>query len=62
MIAVALVYFIWGVIDMIAGAGEKNDEKRIAGKRHMIWGIVGLFIMVCVKGIMQLILNFWKGI
>ncbi|NOY35354.1 MAG: hypothetical protein GXP44_00245 [bacterium] len=60
VIAVALMIFIWGVIEFIAGAA--NDEKRSKGKQHMVWGVIGLFIMVSVFGIMQILVNFWADI
>jgi len=53
--ALALVMFLWGVFEFIAGAD--NEEKRKTGGQHMIWGIVGIFIMVSVFGIMRLICN-----
>lgn len=60
IIAVALMVFIVGVIEFIAGAA--NDEKRSNGKQHMVWGIIGLFIMVSVFGIIQVLMNFWADI
>jgi hypothetical protein len=60
MFGFAIMFFLWGVVDMIAGAN--NEEKRATGRQHMIWGIVGLFIMLAVGGIIQIIVNFWKGI
>ena len=53
LIALAVVYFLWGVIEFIAGSD--NEEKRDAGKKHMMWGVAGIFIMVSVFGIMNLI-------
>jgi len=50
-----LVYFIYGVIEYVAHGD--NEEGRTTGTRHMIWGIVGLFIMFGVFGIIHLILN-----
>lgn len=58
MFAIALVVFLYGVVEFIAGTD--NEEKRSAGRKHMIWGIVGLFIMVAVFGLMHLLANFWK--
>ena len=51
------VMFLWGVIEFIANAD--NDEKRSVGKRHMIWGILGLAIMISVGGLIQILINFW---
>lgn len=55
LFALALVYFLYGVAQFIMNGG--NDEKRTTGKSHMMWGIVGMFIMVSVFGIMRIILN-----
>lgn len=59
MIAVAVVFFIYGVVEFIGAAN--NEEARTKGKQHMVWGIIGLFIMVSVWGIMNVLNNFWKG-
>lgn len=58
--AIAGMFFIWGLIDYIRGA--ENEDKRTTGKRHVVWGVIGLFIMVCVWGIIQIIENFIAGI
>ncbi len=60
LISIALLVFIYGVVEFIAGAD--NEDKRTQGKQHIIWGIIGLFIMVSVFGIMKIILSFWEGI
>ncbi len=59
-IVIALVVFIWGVVEFIAGA--ENEEKREKGKQHIIWGVIGLFIMVAVAGILQIIGSFWDNL
>jgi hypothetical protein len=60
LIVLATVIFIWGVIEFIAGAD--SQEKRITGKKHMIWGILGLFIMLSAAGLMWIIVNFWLSV
>ena len=50
---VALVFFIWGLINFIRGAD--NEEARSTGQKHMLWGIVGLFIMTSAYAIMCMI-------
>ncbi len=56
LFVVAIAYFIYGLIEFVSGAD--NEEKRTVGKRHLVWGIVGLFIMFSVWGIIQIILSF----
>jgi len=53
--ALAVVYFLWGMFTFIQNAD--NPEKRKDGYMHMLWGIIGLFIMVSAKGIINIILK-----
>ena len=50
----AFVVFIWGVVDFIRG-NATGGEKIEDGKRHMIWGIVGLAIIFGAQAILHLI-------
>jgi hypothetical protein len=45
--------FMWGLVKFLWNSreGEINDN----GKQHMLWGVVGMFIMVSVYGIINLI-------
>ncbi|PIR83699.1 hypothetical protein COU18_03430 [Candidatus Kaiserbacteria bacterium CG10_big_fil_rev_8_21_14_0_10_51_14] len=47
--------FLWGLVEFMwkLNAGGENDE----GKKHMLWGVIGMFIMVSVYGILSLIIN-----
>ena len=52
---VALIGFLWGVSKFILNA---DDEKaREEGKKVMIYGIIGLFVMVAIWGIVLLLAN-----
>ena len=55
LFAVAVVYFIYGVFTYIRRSGD--SEARTEGANHILWSIVGLFIMVSVWGIITLIKN-----
>lgn len=60
LFALALLYFIWGVFIFIKNSD--SDEGRETGKRHIVWGIVGLAIMVSVWGIIGVIRNTLEDI
>ena len=60
LVTLALVVFIWGIVQMIYSAN--NEEIRTQGKRHLLWGLVGLFIMLTVKGLLAIIQNFWGSV
>ncbi len=50
-----LVVFLYGLVEVLWGLNSgKVDEK---GKNHMIWGIIGMTIMVSVYGIISLLNN-----
>lgn len=55
MIAAAAVYFIWGVFLYVKNSSDDADNSE--GKKHMTYGIIGLFIMISVEGIIVLIRN-----
>ncbi len=55
MFAVALIVFVWGVVEMLMKAGDA--EGRATGKRHLFGGIIGMFIMMSAWGIIYLISN-----
>jgi len=55
MIGAGLVYFLYGVFVFLKSFDDETE--RAQGKKHMVWGIVGLFIMVGVYGIIQIVAN-----
>lgn len=60
LFALALAYFLYGVFEFIAN--QSNDEKKTTGKGHMLWGIIGLTIMMGVWTILGIILNTFPNI
>ncbi|HEY4483119.1 MAG TPA: pilin [Candidatus Paceibacterota bacterium] len=48
LVALALAYFIWGIIKFIGTAGGEAHEE---GKKRMLWGIIALFVIVSIWGI-----------
>lgn len=52
-IALAVLVFAWGVVSMmLAGV----DDKSLAeGRKRMIWGVVGLFVIVSIWGLVALL-------
>jgi len=55
LFALAILYFVYGLVQYLMN--PENEEIRKNSKSHMIWGVIGLFVMVAVFGIMNLILN-----
>lgn len=55
LFALAVVYFLYGLLEFIAG--QENEEKKTAGKSHMLWGVIGLGIMIGVWAILGILLS-----
>lgn len=55
LFVLAFLYFLVGIVKLIAGAG--NEKVRETGKQNMLWGLVGMFIMFGVFGIINIILK-----
>ena len=51
--ALALLFFFWGLALFILKAG--SEEGRAKGRVRMVWGIVALFVIVAVWGLVQLL-------
>lgn len=60
LFAVAVVVFVYGVIQVIWG--EPGGEAHDRGKRSMWGGVIGMFIMLSAWGIIQIISNTVKSI
>ena len=55
MFAVAMVAFIYGIVKFLSN--RDNAEASTEGKSSMMWGIIGMFIMISVYAIMNLIIG-----
>lgn len=49
----ATIIFLWGMVEFLMALDD--ESKKSKGKLHMIWGIIGLAIMVSVFAIINLI-------
>ena len=55
MFAFALAYFVYGVVTYIVN--PSNEDAREKGRQGMFWGVIGMFIMVSVFGIMRFLID-----
>ncbi len=55
LFAVAVLVFLYGVFQYVRNSD--SEDGRLEGQRHMLSGVFGLFIMISVFGIINLILN-----
>lgn len=54
LIALGVVYFVWGVISYVVGGDEEAKKK---GRDKMIYGIIGLVVIVGMWGLVRIVTN-----
>lgn len=55
LMTIALVVFLYGCFEFIVHAD--NETARSAGKQHILWGIVGMLIMISAFAILSIAAN-----
>jgi len=55
LFGLAFIVFLWGIVEFIRDS--HSDEGRSKGKQHVMWGVIGMFIMASVFGITSLIIE-----
>jgi hypothetical protein len=54
--ALGTLAFVLGVVEFMLGLQQgQGSEKKEDGRRHMLWGLVGMFIMVSAWSVIKLI-------
>ena len=53
--ALAFFVFIWGLIGFFTSGDDLTKRKE--GQNHILWGVIGIFIMISVFGIIRLVAN-----
>lgn len=55
LFAVGLLLFVWGVLEfMFFQRGDKGEYKS-KGREHMLWGVIGMAIMLAAWGIIRIV-------
>ncbi len=51
----AIIVFVYGLLRFMSKMSSEEERRR--GKSSIVWGLLGMFIMVAVFGIIRLILK-----
>ena len=54
LIALGVVYFVWGVVQYVIGDSEEAKKK---GRDRMIFGIIGLAVIIGLWGLVFIVTN-----
>jgi len=54
LIALGVLYFVWGVVQYVIASDE---EAKAAGKDRVIYGIIGLVVIISLWGLVSVLRN-----
>ncbi len=54
--ALGFLVFVYGIAEFVWGLSADTESKQ-DGKRHMLWGVVGMFVMAGAYGIFKLLVD-----
>jgi hypothetical protein len=57
--SISFIYFLYGVVMFIINMND--PEKKNMGKSHLLWGTIGLFIILSVGGILKFFNEIFDG-
>jgi len=58
LIALAVIWIIFNVVRYIIGAD--SEEKRTTYGKAVLWGIVGLFVILSIWGLVRILSNTFR--
>ncbi len=58
--SIALLVFIFGLVEFMWNLSQESS-KREEGKQHMLWGLVGMFVIVSAIAIIKVISSIVGG-
>jgi len=57
LMTLAVVIFIWGIVRMIAAAGNATAIKQAKG--ILLWGVIGIAVMASMTGIVAFLQTYF---
>ena len=55
ILTLAIALFVWGVVQYVIN--DQEEAKKARGRQFMIWGIIGITVMVSVWGLVGILGN-----
>ncbi len=53
VVGITILYFLYGVARYVIELN--NPDSKTTGRSHLFWGLIGLFIVLSVGGILSLL-------
>ncbi len=55
LVSIAVFFIVVGIFRFVLNAGD--EEARKSGRSFILWGVVGVFLMLSVWGLINIVLN-----
>jgi len=55
--AAGLLVFFWGVIEFLIAINAGGSSSKEDGKKHMLWGLIGMFVMVAAYALFSFLVS-----
>ena len=55
--AAGLLVFFWGVIEFLLAINADGHSSKEDGKMHMLWGLIGMFVMVAAFALFNFLVS-----
>lgn len=52
LVTVGIIYFVWGIVSYVIA---DDEEAKSSGRARMMWGIVGLAVIVSMWGLVRIL-------
>ena len=52
-----LLVFFWGVVQFLLAVNAGGTSSKEDGKKHMLWGIIGMFVMVAAWAVFTFLVS-----
>jgi bacteriorhodopsin len=59
LIAFAVIWIIYNIVRYLIMGGE-DDEKRKKAGQAILWGVVGLFVILSIWGLVRILTNTFR--
>jgi heme/copper-type cytochrome/quinol oxidase subunit 4 len=59
LIAFAVIYIIYNVVRYLVMGGDDEEKRKKAGQA-ILWGVVGLFVILSIWGLVRILTNTFR--
>jgi hypothetical protein len=57
LFAVGMLVFFWGVAQYLLALNAGGSSSKEDGKKHMLWGLIGMFVMVAAWALFSFLVS-----